>query len=177
MTIHRTSSKKTALKLVAKTPRTKAGKPSDREAIIQEVLDAVSWTDMSPEDPPKRDSGYSQDFFINNHFAFNASQVHTDLAMAAQCEANNCFSSDDGDALDCYSSSEYGKLRQTFLDELRDAVQGRAEKKPHVDPFLNLFLRAYNAGRLCPERREPDSAYVCRQRHQERVEQKRAAAK
>ena len=38
------------------------------------------------------------DFLIDNHFAYSASQGNTDLAIAAQCELEGDFSVD-GDAL------------------------------------------------------------------------------
>jgi hypothetical protein len=176
MATKKTSSKKSALKLVKASKTT-----TDRDALIQEVLDAISWNDMSAEAPPtdREGDGVHADnkFLVNNHFAYNASQVNVDLALAADCEFSRDFSADDDSEYNFYCSSEYEKLRQTFLDELRGAIQAKLEKEPHVDPLLRVVVRAYNAGRLCPERREPDSAHVRRERIRRRDERRKEEQK
>jgi hypothetical protein len=154
------NSKKSNLKLVPKTPKTKAGKTPDREAIIQEVLNAISFGDVAETPDTERESSYDpwgDDFLVNNHFAFNASQINIDLAQAALCELSHDFGVTDNNSLEFYSSSEYEKLRQTFLDGLRANLRS---KTGHEDILLSVIYRAYNAGRLCPERLEPRSEYA-----------------
>jgi hypothetical protein len=153
------NSKNSALKLIPKTP-TKAGKPSDREAIIQEVLDAISFGDCAETPETERESSsdlWGDDFLVNNHFAYNASQVNADLAQAALCELSHDFGVTDSNSQDFYGSSEYEKLRQTFLDGLKANLRS---KTGHEDILLSVVYRAYNAGRLCPERLDPRSEYA-----------------
>jgi hypothetical protein len=109
----------TALKIVATTSRTKAGKTPEsiREAIIQEVLDAMFLGDCSDQPPITSLNGYEdEDFLINNHFAYSASQLNADLALAAQCELERDFDFDvtDDDALEFYNSSEFGRSKRSW---------------------------------------------------------------
>jgi hypothetical protein len=169
--------KNSALKLVPETPKTKA---ADRESIIQEFLNAIT-SDITPEDPPTEAStgSFHDACLVNNHFAYNASQVNVDLAMAAGCEAGGDFGEMDFTYLDFYGSSEYGKLRQTFLENVKANLKSKDGK---VDALVMAVYRAYYAGLLSPDRKEPDSAAVRQERirrrnaeQQERV--KRMAAK
>jgi hypothetical protein len=59
---------------------------------------------------------------------------------------------------DIVYSSEYLKLRQTFV----------AEALGSEFALSTLVWRAYNAGRLSPDRLDPDDAYVRKERHRER---------
>jgi len=179
------SSKNSALKLIPKTPTTKAGKaPSEREAIIQEVLDAITLGECSVAAPTTSREA-DDDFLINNHFAHGASQINADLAVAAQCESEGDFSAGGDEFIDFYASTEFDKLRQTFLDDVKDRLRMKIEKdycSSVDDPLHNFASRIYYAGLLSPERKEPDSAYVRAERrrreelqHQEHL--KRMAAK
>lgn len=79
-------------------------------------------------------------------FLFGASQVTLDLAMAAQCEADGILDSDDKEFFDLFRSPLYWTARETFV---RDAADG------NTYAMLFLVWRAYNAGRLSPNRLEP----------------------
>jgi hypothetical protein len=157
----------TALKIVATTPKTKAGKPgktpeSIRETIIQEVLDAMSLGDCS-DPPPTSVSGYGyddEDFLINNHFARSASQLNADLALAAHCELEGDFdfNETDDDDLEFYKSSEFDKARKTFVDDLKERIRAN----------LDFARRMRYSGLLSPERKEPDSDYVRAERRKQR---------
>jgi len=180
MAVRKTSSKNSALKQTPKTPKTPSKTPklltqSNRKAIIREVLSEIYKDDMAEPCPKPGDHLYNPDdeFLINNHFAWGSSQVNTDLAMAAQCEAVE-FVTDEGDTFyDLYGSTEYQKLMQTFREE--------AEAEPRVDALTHLVWRAYNAGRLSPERMEPDIPQLWRERicrrEQERLERLARAKK
>jgi hypothetical protein len=170
----RNPSKNSALKLVPKTPRTKAT-AANREAIIQKVLDATC-DDILTLHPPKEVTNYFPDTkrtdshdenLVNNYFAYGASQVNTDLAVAAECEACNDFGPQDNDWLDFCISTEYGKLRRTFLEDVKANLAGKTGR---VDPLLNAVYRAYYAGMLSPERKEPYSTYDRIERHRRRDE-------
>ena len=56
--------------------------------------------------------------------------------------------------IDFLLSSEYQTLQSTFIEEVQNDVYA----------LVNLVWRAYNAGRLSPDRLEPDSAYVRKER-------------
>lgn len=88
-------------------------------------------------------------WLIGNHFAWRGSQVNTDLALAAQCELEGDVYTEDDTYFDFYSSSEYLNLRRTFLDDAR---------KAHTNALVKVVWRAYNAGRLSPDRLSPDSS-------------------
>jgi hypothetical protein len=152
MEIKPNSSKSSALKVVTGTPRTKTGKTPDEKAIIRAFLNKIS---IYLESCPKE--GKSE--LENNPFAWSASQVNTDLALTALCEAEGDIGIEDDNYWDFCWSSEYQKLQETFKAEVEDG-----------DTFalLNMVWRAYNAGRLSPERLEPDSAHVRVERHRRR---------
>jgi hypothetical protein len=166
----------TALKVVPTSSKTNAAKTPEsiREAIIQEVLDAMSLGDCS--DPaPTSVSGYGyddEDFLINNHFAYSASQLNADLALTAQCELEGDFdfNETDDDALEFYNSSEFDKARRTFVDDLKERILANREKRPTnvADPLVNFARRMRYSGLLSPERKEPDSDYVRAQRRKQR---------
>jgi hypothetical protein len=167
------SKNSTALKIVAKTSKSKAVKTPEsiREAIIQEVLDAMHLGDLSDHPPTTSVSGREhEDFLINNHFAYCSSQLNADLAAAAHCELEGDFELrvDDDDALDFYNSSEYEKAKQTFLDDVQERLRARApneKRAPTVDdPLGNFARRMRYSGLLSPERMTPDSEYVRRER-------------
>jgi hypothetical protein len=152
MAISKTSSKKTALKLVAKRPRTKAGKPAGREAIIRQFLDGIC---AELIDSAQMRSHLMPDV-ENNPFAYSASQLNSDLALAALCESEGDISIEVDEYWDFFWSSEYQKLQRTF----RKDVEARDE-----NALVNLAWRAYSAGRLSPERLVPDSADSRAERH------------
>jgi hypothetical protein len=150
MAVRNPSSKISALKLVTKTARTKARKTSDRKAIVREFLNGISIEEI-PQ-PPKsvEQAGGGRADLVNNHFACGASQVNTDLALAAQCESEGDIYTEDDTFFDLCASSEYLKLRQTFVDGALGSRYALSE----------LVWRAYNAGRLSSDRLEPASAYA-----------------
>ena len=166
----------TALKIVPTTPKTKAVKTPEsiREAIIQEVLDAMSMGDCFDPPPTSREGLYDdQDGFINNHFAYGASQLNADLALAAQCEFEGDFDFGvtDEDALEFYNSSEFEKAKKTFVDDLKERLRAKIENRPPIgadDPLVNFARRMRYSGLLSPERKEPDSDYVRRERRKHR---------
>jgi hypothetical protein len=133
------TSKKPALKLV-KTSTTK----TDREVIIREFLKIVWAVPLSTSKEGMAD-------FQNNPFAWGASQVNTDLALAAHCELERDFQFEDDDFFNFFWSSEFQKLQQTFKEEV-ETEESYA--------LVGLVWRAYKAGRLSPERLEPDSESV-----------------
>ncbi len=139
----RKTSNNSALKLIPKTPRTKTGKTPDGNAIIREFLDGIS-IDREPVFNRKHASP----------FALGASQVNADLALAAQCESEGDIGIEDDEYIDFLLSSEYQTLQSTFIEEVQNDVYA----------LVNLVWRAYNAGRLSPDRLEPDSAYVRKER-------------
>jgi hypothetical protein len=70
------------------------------------------------------------------------SQVNTDLAVAAQCEAEDVISIEDHNFLALFYSPEYKKLEQTYRKE--------AKKGGAADALLKAVWRGYNAGLLSP---------------------------
>jgi hypothetical protein len=151
----------TALKLIPKTSKTKAGTStlngSNRKAIVREILQGI-FIEVESDCPKKAgDSGVSQgDSMINNHFAWNASQLNIDLAVAANCESEGDIGCCDDNYLEFFRSSEYQKLQQTFREEVESG---------HPHALVNFAWRLYNAGLYSPERKEPDSASERKLRH------------
>jgi hypothetical protein len=117
-----------------------------RKVIRRDVLLSITddYTSTCPEDHP-----------AGNHFAWGGSQVNTDLAQAAHCESEEDIFLEDGTFFALLASSEYQRLKQTFMEEA---------EKGDADAVLNLVWRAYNAGTYSPERRHPDSNEVRRGR-------------
>jgi len=151
------TSKKSALKPVAATTR---------EDIIREFLDKISFEE-TPDPPTSSEKcadlpGHAD--LLNNYFACGASQFNADLALAAQCEYEGDVQSDDDTFVDICFLSEYLKLKRTFVETALGNSYALTE----------LVWRAYNAGRLSPDRLYPDSASV-RSERQRRAE--RDAAK
>jgi hypothetical protein len=136
-----------------------------RRDVLLSITSDYTSTCQSPEDHPD-----SKDFLVGNHFAWGASQVNTDLAVAAHCESEEDVHLEDETFFDLCASPEYQKLKQTFMEEA---------EKDGEDAVMNLVWRAYNAGTYSPERRHPDSREVRqeRQRHREKAEVSRRAAK
>jgi hypothetical protein len=130
----KTSKNSSALKQAPKTPKTNN---------VREFLNRIS---IDLESCPKHEKSELKD----NHFAWGASQVNTDLALAAQCESEGDIGIEDDNYFDFFRSSEYQKLQRTFKEEVEDDASA----------LVNMVWRAYNAGLLSPERLEPDSAYV-----------------
>ena len=154
------TSKNSALKLVSATTAT------NREVIIREFLDRISFEE-TPDPPTSSEKcadlpGHAD--LLNNYFACGASQFNADLALAAQCEYEGDVQSDDDTFVDICFSSEYLKLKRTFVETALGNSYALTE----------LVWRAYNAGRLSPDRLYPDSASV-RSERQRRAE--RDAAK
>ena len=154
------TSKNSALKLVSATTAT------NREVIIREFLDRISFEE-TPNPPTSSEKcadlpGHAD--LLNNYFACGASQFNADLALAAQCEYEGDVQSDDDTFVDICFSSEYLKLKRTFVETALGNSYALTE----------LVWRAYNAGRLSPDRLYPDSASV-RSERQRRAE--RDAAK
>jgi hypothetical protein len=140
--------------------------PEQRMAIAREVLLEISSAKaddcpMSQNDCPDEDCSY-----IGNHFAWGASQVNTDLAIAAQCEMGEDIYLTDGSFCDLLRSSEYWKLRQTFLEDAEDGDS-------HA--LLAIVWRAYNAGLVSPDRLIPDSRGERQERALRRHEMRRAS--
>ena len=133
---------------------------------------------MSPLDDPDTKISHSGSYssydenLVNNHFIYGASQVNADLAVAAECEAQDDFGPQDNDWLDFYGSYEYMKLRNTFIADVKANLNGGIKK----DALLNAVYRAYYAGMLSPERKEPESAYVRRERFRQRRESMKKTA-
>lgn len=138
----------------------------ERQKVVRrDVLLSITSDYTCP--PPEGDS---KDFLVGNHFAWGASQVNIDLGVAAYCESKEDIYLEDRNFLALYGSSEYQKLKQTFMVEA---------EKDGEDAVLNLVWRAYSAGTYSPERCHPHSREVReeRQRHREKAEASRKAAK
>jgi hypothetical protein len=145
------TTKNSALKLVPETAAT------NREDIIREFLDGISLeeTPNPPKSVEENTSLPGHADLLNNYFACGASQFNADLALAAQCESEGDMQSDDDTFVDICFSSEYLKLKRTFVENALGNGYALTE----------LVWRAYNAGRLSPERLEPDSASMRAERH------------
>lgn len=151
----------TGKKPLASEPTPEQLKAIERKVVRRDVLLSITsdYTSTCPEDHP-----------AGNHFAWGGSQVNTDLAQAAHCESEGDINLEDGTFFALLASSEYQRLKQTFMEEA---------EKGDEDAVLNLVWRAYNAGMYSPERRHPDSREVRQERHQhrEKAEASRRAAK
>jgi hypothetical protein len=89
----------------------------------------------------------NNDEVFGNCFLWGAYQENTDLAIAAECEAEDDISIDGPDPIfNLTRCPMYWKLRQQFV---KDAASGDEHS------FLYAIWRAYNAGRLSPERLVP----------------------
>jgi hypothetical protein len=100
--------------------------------------------------------------FIDNHFVWGASQVNADLAIVAQCESEEDIFETDDVFCDLLRSSEYWKLRQTFIEGNSYAL-------------VAIVWRAYNAGRVSPDRLIPASVEERRTRWMRKNEMRRAS--
>jgi hypothetical protein len=159
----------TGKKHLASEPTPEQLKAIERKVVKRDVLLSIT-DDYTSTCPSPKDGQGHDDFLIGNHFAWGGSQVNTDLAQAAHCESEEDIHLEDETFFAFLASSEYRKLKQTFMDE--------AEKEDK-DAVLNLVWRAYNAGTYSAERRHPDSREVRQERHQhrEKAEASHRAAK
>jgi len=135
-----------------------------RKIVARDVLHEISSAMLDDCPKSQKDCPHEDDSFIGNHFAWGASQINTDLAIAAQCEFEEDVYPEDENFFDLYRSSEYVRLRRTFLE---DAEGG------HSDALLKIVWRAYNAGLVSPNRLIPDSREV---RQERRLRQDKADA-
>jgi hypothetical protein len=132
---------------------TNAAKVAGKEPNAMEILLKVSSCNYGeePEFPNRWMIGNNDgnnDEYWGNHFVWGATQVNLDLAQAALCEMEGDIAADNSDngIFDFCRSPMYWKLRTEFL---KDAVNESDES------FLYLVWRAYNAGRLSPDRIVP----------------------
>jgi len=90
-------------------------------------------------------SADSEKSVYGSQFLHTASQINADFTIAAQCEFEKdfCLEDPDPDFCDLCRSVMYWKLRETFIE---DALQGDATA------FATAIWRAYNAGRVSPDR-------------------------
>jgi hypothetical protein len=136
-----------------------------RKAIAREVLLEIS--SAKADCPESRNDCPNEDCsFIGNHFAWGASQVNIDLAIAAQCESTEDIYPGDESFCTLLRSPEYWKLRQTFIEE---AESGNSYA------LLMIVWRAYNAGLVSPDRLIPDSGEVRREQRMRSDEAKRSS--
>jgi hypothetical protein len=145
------TSKKSALKPIPETTAT------NRENILREFLAKISMEE-TPNPPTSVEQskdlpGYAE--LLNNYFACGASQFNADLALAAKCECEGDVQADDDTFVDICFSSEYLKLKRTFVETALG----------HGYALTEVVWRAYNAGRLSPERLYPDSDSIRAERH------------
>ena len=97
----------------------------------------------------------------NSPFLIGASQVTTDLALAAQCEFEEDIHVEDDRYFDYLRSPMYWKSREAFIE---DAVLGNPRA------LLNFAWRHYNAGLLSPDRLLPDSKQTRQERRARSLE-------
>jgi hypothetical protein len=121
--------------------------PNDANVQFRDLLMKISSATYNeerefPESWP--DEAKNKDEVYGNHFLWGSSQVNSDLALAAQCEAEYDVSREE--VFDFTRSPQFWKLRQQFV---KDASQGDDHS------LLHLVWRAYNSGRLSPDRLVP----------------------
>lgn len=122
----------------------------DREAITRDVLSMIAsyWWDDCPKSEEDEFEGEGK---AGNQFVWGSSQVNTDLALAAHCEAEEDIYLEDGTWFDLLRSPMYRDLTQTFI---ADALRGE------LTALLNVVWRAYKAGLASPDRLIPDTKQV-----------------
>lgn len=126
--------------------------PSSRDVLFTEFLMKISSENYSeerefPEPWKGEEEGYKHDEHFGNHFLWGAYQENSDLAKVAECESENDINIDGPDPV--YNLTRcpmYWKLRQQFV---KDAASGNEHS------FLYAIWRAYNAGRISPDRLVP----------------------
>jgi hypothetical protein len=123
----------------------------DREAITRDVLSMIAsyWWDDCPQ-PGEKECERGPDM-IGNHFAWGSSQVNTDLALAAQCEAEEDIYPEDETFFNLLRSPMYRDLAQTFI---ADGERGDSSA------LLKVVWRSYKAGLASPDRLIPDTKQV-----------------
>jgi hypothetical protein len=130
--------------------------PDQRAAIVRELLIEISSATLDCPTDAEEEDGI-------NHFTWGSSQVNTDLALAADCEYAGDLYVEDPNFYDLMQSPMYLNLVKTFVE---DAEGGDS------CALLKVIWRAYNAGRVSPERFIPDTKQVRIERSRKEREQK-----
>ncbi|WP_158792448.1 hypothetical protein [Granulicella sp. L60] len=121
------------------------------EVLFRDLLMKISsqsYTEEREFPEPWEDEKQNQsEEHFGNHFLWGAYQENTDLALAAECESENDINIDGPEPIfNLTRCPMYWKLRQQFV---KDAASGDEHS------FLYAIWRAYNAGRLSPDRLTP----------------------
>jgi hypothetical protein len=121
------------------------------ETLFRDFLMKISSQNYTEErefpEPWEDEKQNGSEEHFGNHFLWGAYQENTDLALAAECESENDINIDGPEPIFNFTRCPmYWKLRQQFV---KDAASGDEHS------FLYAIWRAYNAGRLSPDRLAP----------------------